>query len=139
MQHPDIPKTRDINEIKRFLASLPGFADLAHPPVDMPYHPELEEWNARLDAELTDMMTEALKLDEMVNRAAPPASAGGAGASATAPKPSPSTALIAIRVPRFVLDAYRRHAESHGVGYQTLMNRSLKSAMSAWVNEASAV
>lgn len=129
-------------EILAAMAGIKGLEGLDIPVESLPDDKELAAasavFMASLDAEF-EAMTSALQSemtppDEVVMVSGEgPANAKSSVADSPLPVPSMARSRrTTIRIPAPVLRAYKDKAASVGMGYQTLIIRTLKSAMKTW-------
>ncbi len=120
------------------MAKIPGLEELNIPVEDLPLSDEFNRLTDDVMAAL-DVDLKTLPLD--ADKALVLGVDGGATADhPVVPRPAPAPASagskrlkpVTIRIPVRVLDAYRAKASGKGVGYQTLMVRTLKDVSDSW-------
>ena len=112
------------------LANIPGIGGLDIPierlPTDAEFSAMCSEMTAKLDAEFqAEIVFDYDAID--AKRAA-----NDASMRSREPVDLSSSKRVTVRVPSKVLAAIRARAKASGTKYQTLLNRTLKSAVAAW-------
>lgn len=91
---------------------------------------------ADLEASLDESLAFEVPLDTAVDLdrsdAVPPKASAAGSPSGARPLPATGSVSITIRIPVSTLKAFKARACSHGVPYQTLINRVLRAATIGW-------
>jgi hypothetical protein len=91
---------------------------------------------ADLEATLDESLAFEVPLDTAVDldqlAAVPPKATAPGSVSGARPLPATGSVPITIRIPVSTLRAFKARASSHGVPYQTLINRVLGAAVIGW-------
>lgn len=127
--------TDDKLELLALMAKIPGLRDLNIPIMDLPSEAEFAESLEWMDAKFNADFSKGFDIVLSDVKSAAP----GEGFSHPAEEYMSGSQRITIRIPSRVLKALKTRAKSKCIKYQTLINRTLQSAVKEWESSSSHV